>query len=251
MIAYITGASSGFGKAIALKLAENKYDLIITGRREHLLRALEKEIKETYQRDVLVLAYDVRNRQQTFHMNENLPDKWKAIDVLVNNAGLAAGMDNIQEGNVDDWEQMIDTNLKGLLYVTRSIVPYMVARKKGHIFNIGSIAGKEVYPKGNVYCATKFAVDALTKAMRIDMLQSGIKVTQLAPGAAETEFSLVRFKNNVEAAENVYKGYTPLYADDIAHIISFVLSLPDHVCINDMVITCKAQASATQFHKEL
>jgi len=160
-------------------------------------------------------------------------------------------MDNIQEGNVDDWEQMIDTNLKGLLYVTRSIVPYMVARKKGHIFNIGSIAGKEVYPKGNVYCATKFAVDALTKAMRIDMLQSGIKVTQLAPGAAETEFSLVRFKNNVEAAENVYKGYTPLYADDIAHIISFVLSLPDHVCINDMVITCKAQASATQFHKEL
>jgi 3-hydroxy acid dehydrogenase/malonic semialdehyde reductase len=142
MIAYITGASSGFGKAIALKLAENKYDLIITGRREHLLRALEKEIKETYQRDVLVLAYDVRNRQQTFHMNENLPDKWKAIDVLVNNAGLAAGMDHIQEGNINDWEQMIDTNLKGLLYVTRSIAPYMVARKKGHIFNIGSIAGK-------------------------------------------------------------------------------------------------------------
>ncbi|HOS15483.1 MAG TPA: SDR family NAD(P)-dependent oxidoreductase [Bacteroidales bacterium] len=250
MIAYITGASSGFGKAIALKLAQNNYDVIISGRRENLLRTLESEIKTKYKREVLVLAYDVRNRQQTLDINNNLPEKWKQIDVLVNNAGLAAGLDTIQEGNIDDWEQMIDTNLKGLLYVTRSIVPLMIKRNKGHIFNIGSIAGKEVYPKGNVYCATKFAVDALNKAMRIDLLPAGIKVTQLAPGAAETEFSLVRFKNDKTAADKVYKGYTPLYANDIANIVAFVLSLPEHVCINDMVITCTAQACATQFHKE-
>ncbi|MBP7102038.1 MAG: SDR family NAD(P)-dependent oxidoreductase [Bacteroidales bacterium] len=250
MIAYITGATSGIGKAVALKLAQKGYDIIITGRREAMLHELANEIKTSFARNVLPLVYDVRNRKQTIDINASLPEKWQQIDVLVNNAGLAVGLNPIHEGDMDDWERMIDTNLKGLLYVTRSIAPLMVQRGKGHIFNIGSIAGKEVYANGNVYCATKFAVDALNKAMRIDMLQAGIKVTQIAPGAAETEFSLIRFKGDKAAADKVYKGYVPLCGEDIAEVLAFVLSLPDHVCLNDIVITPKAQASATCFYKK-
>ncbi len=250
MIAYITGATSGIGKAIALKLAAKKYDLILTGRREEKLNILEKEIINTYGCNVLTLNYDVRQREKTLAINAQLPEKWKQIDILINNAGLAAGLCPIQEGDIDDWECMIDTNIKGLLYVTRSIAPLMIKKGEGHIINIGSIAGKEVYANGNVYCGTKFAVDALTKAMRIDMLQAGIKVTQIAPGAANTEFSLVRFKGDKTIADNVYKGYTPLTGNDIADIVVFVLSLPKHVCLNDIVVTPTAQASATYFNKK-
>ena len=250
MIAYITGASSGIGEAVALKLAALNYDIIISGRREDRLNDLASRIEKSYKKEVLLLPYDVRNREQCIDIHQNIPEKWKAIDVLVNNAGLALGLSTIQEGDIDDWEQMIDTNVKGLLYVTRSIAPLMIKRGKGHIINIGSIAGKEVYVNGNVYCASKYAVDALSKAMRIDMLPAGIKVTQIAPGAVETEFSLVRFKGNKTAADNVYKGYTPLHGDDVAEVVAFVVSLPQHVCLNDIVMTCTAQASASYFCKK-
>ncbi|MCL2131323.1 MAG: SDR family NAD(P)-dependent oxidoreductase [Lentimicrobiaceae bacterium] len=248
-IAYITGATSGFGKAVASNLAKNGYDVIITGRRKERLDALAEEIVKTTQSNVWVSCYDVRNNDAVEKAIDNLPDEWKQIDVLINNAGLAAGLNPIQEGVLEDWNQMIDTNLKGLLYVTRKIAPLMVARNSGYIINIGSIAGKEVYPNGNVYCATKHAVDALTKAMRIDLLPHGIKVTQIAPGAAETEFSLVRFKGNQAAADNVYKGYQPLTGEDIAEIVEYLVKLPKHVCINDLVVTCLAQASASNFCK--
>ena len=248
-IAYITGATSGFGKAIALSLAKNDYDIIVTGRRKERLEALAEEVAKITQSKVWISHYDIRNNDAVEQAIDILPDSWKQIDVLVNNAGLAAGLNSIQEGSLEDWNQMIDTNVKGLLYVTRKIVPLMIARNSGYIINIGSIAGKEVYPNGNVYCATKHAVDALTKAMRIDLLPHGIKVTQIAPGAAETEFSLVRFKGNQEAADNVYKGYQPLTGEDIAGMVEYLVKLPKHVCINDLVITCLAQASATNFYK--
>jgi NADP-dependent 3-hydroxy acid dehydrogenase YdfG len=248
-IAYITGATSGIGKAIALNLAGNGYDIIITGRRKERLEALAEEVAKSYQSKVWISHYDIRDPEAVEQAIETLPDEWKQIDVLINNAGLAAGLNSIQEGSLDDWNQMIDTNVKGLLYVTRKIAPLMVARKSGSIINIGSIAGKEVYSNGNVYCATKHAVDALTKAMRLDLLPHGIKVTQIAPGAAETEFSLVRFKGNQQAADNVYKGYQPLTGEDIAAMVEYLLKLPKHVCINDMVVTCLAQANAGNFCK--
>ncbi|MDR1878337.1 MAG: SDR family NAD(P)-dependent oxidoreductase [Bacteroidales bacterium] len=250
-LAYITGATSGIGRAIALRLAKNGYNTVITGRRKQLLDSLCEEIKDKYQTDVLVSNYDVRDRKSVEHAIENLPPTWKNPDVLVNNAGLAAGLNSIQEGNPDDWEQMIDTNIKGLLYVSRMIAPRMIQQGYGHIINIGSIAGKEVYPNGNVYCATKHAVDALTKAMRIDMLPYGIKVTQIAPGAAETEFSLVRFKGDKQTADNVYKGFTPLSGEDVADVVEYLLKLPEHVCLNDIVMTCLAQANTTMTHKKL
>ena len=249
MIAYITGATSGFGRSIALRLAAKGYNIIITGRRKPLLESLAKEIKDKYNVDVWMSNYDVRDLEAVKEAIENLPESWKKIDVLVNNAGLAVGLSRIQEGDIDDWERMIDTNVKGLLYVTRHVSPLMIKQGYGHIINIGSIAGKEVYPNGNVYCATKHAVDALTKSMRIDMLPHRIKVTQIAPGAAETEFSLVRFHGDKEAADNVYKGYQPLTGDDIADVVDYVLSLPKHVCLNDIVMTCLAQANASNFHK--
>jgi len=249
MIAYITGASSGFGKAIALRLAKNKYNIVITGRRKPLLENLAQDIRNEHNVEVFVSHYDVRCAESVKNAVDNLPENWKKIDVLVNNAGLAVGLNSIQNGNIDDWERMIDTNIKGLLYVTRSIAPLMINQGYGHIINIGSIAGKEVYPNGNVYCATKHAVDALTKAMRMDMLKDGIKVTQIAPGAAETEFSLVRFKGDKQAADNVYKGYIPMSADDIADVVDYVVNLPKHVCLNDIVMTPLAQASATNIHK--
>ena len=250
-IAYITGATSGFGKAIALNLAKNGYDIVITGRRKERLDTLAEEVTKTTPAKVWVSHYDVQDNDAVEKAIDALPNSWKQIDVLVNNAGLAAGLNSIQEGGLEDWNQMIDTNVKGLLYVTRKIAPLMIARNSGYIINIGSIAGKEVYLNGNVYCATKHAVDALTKAMRMDMLPYGIKVTQIAPGAAETEFSLVRFKGNKEAANNVYKGYQPLTGEDIAAIVEYLVKLPKHVCINDMVVTCLAQATANHFHKKM
>lgn len=250
MIAYITGATSGFGRAIALRLAKKGYNLVITGRRKPLLESLAEEIRKNYDVEVYISNYDVRDLKAVQDAIENLPSNWKKIDILVNNAGLAVGLSNIQNGDIDDWERMIDTNVKGLLYVTRHIAPLMIEQGHGHIINIGSIAGKEVYPNGNVYCATKHAVDALTKAMRIDLLPHKIKVTQIAPGAAETEFSLVRFKGDQQAADNVYKGYEPLTGDDIADVVDYVVSLPKHVCLNDIVMTCLAQAGASNFYKK-
>ena len=249
-IAYITGATSGFGRAIALNLAGNAYDIVIAGRRKERLEDLAEEIAKTTQAKVWISPYDIRDNDAVGKAISTLPDTWKQIDVLINNAGLAAGLSPIQEGSIDDWEQMIDTNVKGLLYVTRKIVPMMIARNSGYIINIGSIAGKEVYLNGNVYCATKHAVDALTKAMRIDLLPHGIKVTQIAPGAAETEFALVRFKGNQEVAENVYKGYQPLTGEDVAGIVEYLLKLPKHVCINDLVVTCLAQANTVHLYRE-
>lgn len=245
MIAFITGASAGFGKATAELFAQNGWDVVITGRRKTRLEVLERQLKEKYNIDVLALTFDVRSHEEVKKAVESLPAKWKNIDLLVNNAGLAAGLGPIQEGVLSDWEEMIDTNVKGLLYMTRNIAPLMVANKKGHIINIGSIAGKEVYANGNVYCATKHAVDALTKAMRVDMVQHGIKVTQIAPGMAETEFSIVRFKGDDEKAKNVYKGLTPLSAQDIAETIWWVANRPAHVNINDLVIMPTAQANST------
>jgi NADP-dependent 3-hydroxy acid dehydrogenase YdfG len=251
MIAFITGATSGFGRAIALKFAEHGWDVIIAGRRKDRLEDLRHLILDTYEVKVYSLSFDVRNRTEVEDELNAIPHFWKEIDVLVNNAGLAAGFSTIQDGNIADWEQMIDTNVKGLLYVSRVMIPWMVNRKQGHIINIGSTAGKDVYAYGNVYCATKFAVDALSKSMRIDLLPHGIKVTSVNPGAAETEFSLVRFKGDAEKAKNVYKGFHPLQAEDIADIVWFAASRPHHVGINDITVTPLAQANALYIHKSV
>lgn len=249
-IALITGATSGIGEATATKLAENGFDVVITGRRNDRLTALKQKLEKNGTR-VLSLCFDVRVESEVKSTVENLPEEWKNIDVLVNNAGLAAGLGNIQDGDTDDWNRMIDTNIKGLLFATRYISPLMIARNSGHIINIGSIAGKEVYPCGNVYCATKHAVDALTKGMRIDMLPHNIKVTQVCPGAVETEFSIVRFHGDKARADKVYEGFDCLIAQDIADCIWFAVSRPPHVNINDMVVMPTAQASGTVFNKKL
>ena len=249
-IALVTGATAGFGEATALLLAANGYDLIITGRRKERLEKLQKRIEKENTSRILCLDFDVREREAVKQALENLPESWKKIDVLVNNAGLAAGLSHIQEGNVDDWEQMIDTNLKGLLYMTRHIVPGMVERRKGHIVNIGSIAGKEAYESGNVYNASKFAVDGLTQGMRIDLVEHGIKVSAINPGAAETEFSLVRFKGDQHKANKVYEGFTPLYAEDIAEAILFAVSRPPHVNIDELLIMPAAQARSRKFNRK-
>ena len=245
----VTGATSGFGEAIARRFAGDGDDLIITGRREARLRALSAELRKKFRIEVLSLCFDVRDQEAAEFAISSLPDEWKDIDVLVNNAGLAVGLNPIQEGVIDDWERMIDTNVKGLLYMTRFVAPLMVARKKGHIINIGSIAGKEVYPMGNVYCGSKFAVDAITKGTRIDLVAHNIKVTQVAPGAADTEFSIVRFKGDKDRAENVYKGYKPLVAGDVAEVVFYVTTLPPHVSIHEVIVMPTAQASAMHFHK--
>jgi NADP-dependent 3-hydroxy acid dehydrogenase YdfG len=219
-IIFITGATSGFGKAIAEIFAKNGNHLIITGRRNELLLELKKNLENTYNNKILTLCFDVRNKQEVARNINELPEQWKAIDVLVNNAGLASGLDKIQNGNISDWEKMIDTNIKGLLYISKEIMPLMINKKSGHIINIGSTAGKEVYEKGNVYCATKHAVDAISKGMRVDLLEHGIKVTQICPGAAETEFSIVRFNGDIEKAKQVYNGYQPLTADNVAEVLT-------------------------------
>ncbi len=241
-IIMITGATAGFGRATAKKFAGNGYNIIITGRRKERLDELEKELNATGKIKVLALNFDVRKSNEVVSVIDNLPEEWKKIDILVNNAGLAVGLERIDAGIIDDWERMIDTNIKGLLYVTRAVAPLMVARGKGHIFNIGSIAGKAAYEGGNVYCATKSAVDSLTRSMRIDLLKHNIRVTQIAPGMADTEFSMVRFKGDDEKAKAVYKGIDALTAEDIAEVIYFCATLPDHVCINDLVITPTQQA---------
>jgi 3-hydroxy acid dehydrogenase / malonic semialdehyde reductase len=241
-IIMVTGATAGFGMSIAKKFASNGYDVIITGRRKERLDDLEVELKGIGAK-VLSLNFDVRKRFEVEDVISAMPEEWKAIDILVNNAGLAVGMEHIDEGIVDDWDRMIDTNVKGLLYVTRVVSPLMVARGKGYIFNISSIAGKEEYEFGNVYCASKHAVDSLSRSMRIDLVKHNIKVTNIAPGMAETEFSLVRFKGDKERAGKVYTGMDAMTADDIADAIFYCASMPPHVCINDLVITPTRQAS--------
>ena len=250
-IALITGATSGIGKATALKLAQKSFNLIITGRRKELLEDLKKELGVKHKCDVLALNFDVRSKEKVDEMIDNLPEAWKKIEVLVNNAGLAAGLSPIQSGDTEDWEQMIDTNIKGLLYITRKVAPLMIENGFGHIINISSIAGKEVYENGNVYCASKHAVDALTKGMRIDLVKHNIKVTSISPGMVDTEFSLVRFKGDTIKANKVYEGLTPLFAEDIAEAIIFAVTRPPHVNINDMLIMPTAQASAVITHRNL
>ena len=250
-IVFITGATAGFGRATAIKFAEHNYNVIITGRRKERLDELEELIKNKYNVNVLSLCFDVRKRMEVKEIIEAIPHAWNSIDVLVNNAGLAMGLSMIQEGNIDDWEIMIDTNIKGLLYISRAVIPGMIERHSGHIINIGSLAGKEAYPKGNVYCATKFAVDALTKSMRIDLLPHNIKVSSICPGLAETEFSLVRFKGDADRAKVPYQNIDALTAEDIADTIYFVASRPAHVCINDVVLSPTAQANAHDIIKKV
>jgi len=239
----ITGATSGIGEATARLLAKNNYNLILCGRRQEKLDRLQKELS-THTK-VTTLSFDVRDNSAVTTALQSLGGEWKNIDVLINNAGNAHGLDPVHKGSIEDWDAMMDINVKGLLYVSREILPGMTAKKSGHVINIGSVAGKEVYPNGNVYCASKFAVDALTKGMRMDLNPFGIKVTSIHPGLVETEFSLVRFKGDSERASSVYKGIDPLTGEDIADSILYVLSTPDHVVIADMVIYPRAQASAT------
>jgi len=246
----ITGATSGFGEACAFKFSENQYDLIIAGRRVEKLNALKKTLEKKFGNRVYVLHLDVSDRIAVENAFSSLPGEWKKIDLLLNNAGLALGRDNFDEASIDDWERMIDTNLKGLLYVSKAVLPYMIANNTGHVINIGSTAGKQVYQKGNVYCATKHAVQAVSEAMRIDLLPHKIKVTVIHPGAAETEFSLVRLKQDTGEAKKVYEGYEPLHAVDIANVVFYAATLPAHVCINELEITCLAQANAYYLFKE-
>lgn len=240
----ITGATAGLGEAIAERFAREGNTVIITGRRKERLDTLKTKWEQTYGVTVIPLVFDLRNKTQVAAAVQQLLQYTDTVDVLVNNAGLAAGLAPIDEGDTDDWDAMIDTNVKGLLYITRQIAPLMRDKSSGHIFNIGSIAGKLVYQNGNVYCATKFAVDALTQAMRIDLLPYGIKVTAINPGMVETEFSLVRFKGDEEKARQVYRDICPLYAEDVADAVSYCAGLPPHVCINDLTITCLAQANS-------
>lgn len=249
-IVFITGATAGFGQACAYKFAGGGFDLILNGRREERLYELEKELENKYNIACTVLPFDVRNQEEVFQAVQSLSPDWQKIDILVNNAGLALGRDLFDEASLDDWNTMIDTNLKGLLYVTKAVLPFITPQKQGHIINIGSIAGKEVYERGNVYCASKHAVDAISRAMRIDLLRHHIKVTAIHPGAAETEFSLVRFKGNEEAARKVYEGYNPLTAADVADAVYYTATLPPHVCVNDLVITCTQQANSQHFNRE-
>lgn len=241
----ITGATSGIGEAVARKMAGLGYRLILTGRRNDRLIELSGNLKSEFNAEILTLNFDVRERKNVEEVFAALPLEWRDIDVLVNNAGLAAGLAPLQDGDVNDWEAMIDTNIKGLLYTTRAVLPFMIAREKGHIINIGSIAGTETYPNGNVYCATKHAVNSLSEGMRMDLVHTGIKVSQILPGAVETEFSLVRFKGDQARADKVYEGFTPLSGKDIADAIAFVIEAPAHVNISDMMILPSAQASAT------
>lgn len=248
-IALITGATSGIGEATARLLANHSFKLILCGRRKDRLEELQKQLQK--KTEVTVLSFDVRDRNAVKHSIQSLDDQWKKIDVLINNAGNAHGLAPIQSGNVDDWDAMIDINVKGLLYVSHEVLPVMVERNSGHIINLGSIAGKEAYPNGNVYCASKFGVDAITKGMRIDLNAHGIKVTAIHPGLVETEFSLVRFKGDEERANSVYKGYEPLKPEDIADLILFALTRPVHVVVADLVVFPVAQASSTIVKKNL
>ncbi|HEX5652846.1 MAG TPA: SDR family NAD(P)-dependent oxidoreductase [Chitinophagaceae bacterium] len=249
-IVFITGATAGFGKACAEKFAANGYDLILNGRRTERLDELANSLEKRYNVAVYELPFDVRDQETVFKVIGELPAEWKNIDVLINNAGLALGRDYFEEGDLDDWNTMVDTNVKGFMYVAKAVSQLMADRKRGHIINLGSVAGKDVYEKGNLYCATKFAVDAMNKAMRIDLLRHNIKVTAIHPGAAETEFSLVRFKGDEGTAKSIYKGLQPLSAEDVADVIWYTTTLPPHVCINDLVLTCTRQADGIYFYRE-
>ena len=248
-IALVTGATSGIGRASAITLAKMGFHIIATGRRVDRLEELKSEMPEGI--DFLPLVFDVRDRETVTEILGNLPENWKNVDLLLNNAGNAHGMDPIQSGNMDDWDAMIDINVKGLLYVSKAIIPGMCERKSGMIINIGSIAGKEVYPNGNVYCASKHAVDAITQGMRMDLNPFGIRVVAIHPGLVETEFSLVRFKGDSARSETIYQGYEPLVAQDIADIIEFAVNRPAHVVLADIVVLPTAQASATLIKKDL
>ena len=244
----ITGATSGFGKAMAEKFAAQGHNLIITGRRADRLNALADELKNQFAVQVATKVFDVQSKAEVFEAlsyDTNLED----VDVIVNNAGLALGRDFFDEASLDDWETMIDTNVKGLLYVTKAMLPYLVKRGKGHIVNIGSTAGMEVYEKGNVYCATKHAVEALSKSMRIDLVRHNIKVTAIHPGAADTEFSMVRFKGDEAKAKAVYDGFKPLYGNDVAEVAYYAITVPEHVCLNSIVMTCAAQPNSFYLHR--
>jgi len=247
--ALITGATAGIGEAIARRLADNSFNVVLTGRRADRLDRLQKELST--KTEVLTLQFDVRKRDEVAKALQSLTGKWRTIDVLINNAGGAHGLDPIQSGNLDDWDTMIDANVKGLLYVSREILPGMVERKSGHVINIGSIAGREVYAGGNVYCASKFAVDALSRGMRIDLNSAGVKVTQINPGLVETEFSEVRFKGDKNKSEAPYKGIQPLNGDDIADLVLFTLTRPAHVVVADLVVFPVAQASATVVNRSM
>jgi len=249
-IALITGATAGIGYETALLLAQNNYNLILTGRRKERLESIKNELESSSGCKILTLNFDIRIKAETEAALNSIPEEWRAIDLLVNNAGLAAGLAPVNSADVDDWEAMIDTNVKGLLYATRIVSPWMVERHSGHIINITSIAGKEVYPNGSVYCGTKHAVSAISKSMRIELMPFGIKVTTIAPGAVDTEFSLVRFRGDQERANQVYKGFTPLSGKDIAETILFVLSRPAHVNIDDLLIMPVDQASARDFNRK-
>ncbi|MFM2360925.1 MAG: hypothetical protein RLY16_2918 [Bacteroidota bacterium] len=249
-IVLITGATSGIGEACAYKYAAAGYHIIITGRREERLKVLATKLSANYGIEVLPLVFDVQNKQAVNEILGGISENWKAVDILINNAGLAAGRDFFDEASMDDWETMMQTNVNGLLYVSKLVTGWMIANGKGHVVNMGSIAGKEVYEKGNVYCASKFAVDAISKSMRIDLLRHGIKVTAIHPGAVETEFALVRFKGNEDLAAATYKGLKPLTGADIADTIFYCTQLPAHVCINDLVITCTQQGGAYYFYKQ-
>lgn len=247
-LAFITGATSGIGKATAELFAKHGINLVLCGRRADRLELLKQELEPLVK--VHTLSFDVRNQQEVELAVKSLPEEFSKIDILVNNAGNAHGLDPIQSGSIEDWDAMLDINVKGLLYVSKAIVPVMVERGSGHIINIGSVAGKEVYPNGNVYCASKHAVDALTQGMRMDLVKHGIKVAAINPGLVETEFSLVRFKGDEQKANAVYQGFTPLYAEDIADVLLFMVTRPAHVNIADLLIFPSAQASATLVHKK-
>jgi NADP-dependent 3-hydroxy acid dehydrogenase YdfG len=248
-IILITGASSGFGKAIAEKFASGGWNLILTARRKEKLAEVASAIESKYGVKTLSLIFDVQDKAAVFAHLNNLPAEWQAVDLLVNNAGLALGRDSFLDANLEDWETMIDTNVKGLLYTSKAVLPYLI-KQQGHIINIGSTAGKEVYKDGNVYCASKHAVDAISKAQRIDLLPYKIKVSVIHPGAVETDFSLVRFKGDASKAAAVYTGYEPLKAEDVADTAWYVANVPKHVCINDVVMTCVAQANSMHLHKD-
>jgi NADP-dependent 3-hydroxy acid dehydrogenase YdfG len=247
-IALITGATSGIGEATARIFSDHGIDLIICGRREKRLNALQTSLGRKVK--VHPLTFDVRDKDRVFQIIEDLPAEWKKIDILINNAGNAHGFDPIHEGNLDDWESMIDINVKGFLYVSKAVIPGMVERRSGHVVNIGSIAGKEVYPNGNVYCASKYAVDAINNGMRLDLNQYGIKVSQVNPGLVDTEFSEVRFKGDKQRSKSVYNGMTPLTGDDIADLILFIVTRPAHVNISDSIIFPTAQASSTLVRRD-
>ena len=249
-ITLITGATSGIGKACAGKYAAAGHDLILTGRRKERLKELQHSLESRFGIKVLTLCFDVQDQAAVETSLTNLPEEWKKVDILINNAGLALGRDSFEEASIADWETMLNTNVHGLLYVTKAVVPWMISNKKGHIINMGSVAGKEIYEKGNVYCASKFAVDAISRSMRIDLLKHRIRVTCINPGAVVTEFSQVRFKGDEAKAASAYDGLHPLTPEDVADTIFYCTNLPSHVCINDLVITCTQQAGTYYFNKD-